>query len=95
MRRSMRMIPLCARENHGLRTNTVEACAYLAHSLRKMKLQATNLSLPETLVDVAKEYVKERKKANRGFSVSILVTGLLVSHLRSKGVKLPKEFVLK
>lgn len=60
-----------------------------------MKLQATNLSLPETLVDVAKNYVKERKKANRGYSVSILVTGLLVSHLRGKGVKLPKEFTLK
>lgn len=78
-----------------MRTNTVEACAHLAQSVRKMKLQPTNLSLPESLVETAKEYVKERKKANRGYSVSILVTGLLLSHLRSKGVKLPKEFILK
>lgn len=74
---------------------TVVVCAHVAHSLRKMKLKPTNLTLPVSLMETARGYVQERKKANRGFSVSELVTGLLVSHLRGKGVKLPKEFALK
>lgn len=74
---------------------TVVECADVAHSLRTMKLQPTNLTLPDSLVETARGYVKERKKTNRGFSISELVTGLLVSHLRSKGVKLPKEFAVK
>lgn len=78
-----------------MRTITVARCACSAHSLRKMKLKPTNLTLPVSLMETARGYVTERKKANRGFSVSELVTGLLVSHFRSKGVKLPKEFTLK
>jgi ribosomal protein L13E len=60
-----------------------------------MALTPTNLTIPAELVKVAKEYVQKRKKTNRGFSLSELTTGLLVSHLRSKGVKLPPEFSLK
>ena len=60
-----------------------------------MKLKATNLSLPDNLIATARGYVNERKKNHRRFSISELVTGLLVSHLRSKGVKLPEEFCLK
>jgi len=63
--------------------------------MRIMKLSPTNLSLPDTLVETAKQYVQCRKKIDRSFSLSELTTGLLLRYLRSKGVKLPQEFAVK
>jgi metal-responsive CopG/Arc/MetJ family transcriptional regulator len=50
-----------------------------------------NLSLPEKLVTVADIYISKSRERDR----SALIEKLLVRHLRSKGVKLPAEYLLK
>lgn len=66
----------------------------MAHTWR-MDCTPTNLYLPADVVAAAREYVKHRKRFRRGFSMSELVTQLVVKKLIAEGVKLPEGYYEK